>query len=423
MRGTGKIARMVIISLLAGICSGCGMQSETASGEGHYAAAGMESTPIIDYTLPQLTANVLVDRLGYQAVGEKEATVKGKNLPEEFRLVNADTGEVVYQGIIEKVTYNADTGLFVGCAVFDNYEETGNYYLECDIIGRSYTFPIVSELYIQLFEELTDRVLEECSQQNANLSEVTALLTAYEWYPQLFEDENGDAVPDVLAQLAECLRLRENTDEDIQEGALQAALLAKFSYLYQKYDKKYATTCLQRASALFDKTQNTMQKDAESFFALTELYRASGLISYRNQINDYKSYFENSSSFGGETEYLYGAITYMVTRQKVDVELCNILLDKMMDRGEEVANRYGDIIHPVSAKNNGTDDILTQTSELLFVNYVLDSYQYYNILEKFLHYLGGRNLQSVTFYPGEEECTGYILLLAQLASMPGEKDK
>jgi len=41
--------------------------------------------------------------------------------------------------------------------------------------------------------------------------------------------------------------------------------LAKFSYLYQKYDKKYATSCLQRASAIFDKTQNTLGQDAESF--------------------------------------------------------------------------------------------------------------------------------------------------------------
>ena len=64
--------------------------------------------------------------------------------------------------------------------------------------------------------------------------------------------------------------------------------------------------------------------------------------------------------------------------------------------------------------------VLKKADEILFVNYVLNSYQYHNILEEFLHYLGGRNLQSVIFYPGEDDCTGYILLLAQLASMPGE---
>ncbi len=422
MKVTGRIAWTVIISLLAGVCGGCGTKTETASGEGNYAAAvSMETTPIIEYTVPQLTSNVLVDRLGYQAVGEKEAAVKGKELPESFCLVNADTGESVYTGKIEKVSYSAETGLYVGYAVFEEYEKPGNYYLECDNVGRSYTFPIVSDLYIQMFDELSEQIMIECTQQTATVSEVAALLTAYEWYPELFGDEDMDEVPDVLELLAEWFQARENSGEDVQEGVLNAAILAKYSYLYQKYDKKYATACLQRASALFEKTQNTMQKDAESFFALTELYRASGLYNYRKQIIEYKSYFENASSFGRQREYLYGAMTYMITRQKVDVELCNILLDKMMDRGEEISNRCGDMTHPVTAKNNGTEDIVTHASEVIFVNYVLKSYQYHKTLEEFLHYLGGRNLQSVTFYPGEEEYAGYLLLLAQLASMPTEE--
>jgi len=130
-------------------------------------------------------------------------------------------------------------------------------------------------------------------------------------------------------------------------------------------------------------------------------------------------FFENSSSFAGEREYLYGAMTYMVTRQKVDVNLCNILLDKMMDRGEEILERQEDIIHPVAAKNNGTEDVLTQASEIAFVNYVLNSYQYHMVLQEILHYLGGRNLQSVNFY-SEDESGDYLLILAQLASMPNE---
>lgn len=417
MKATGKISLLLIMSILAGGLGGCGTSAETTAGEVNYAAAeAMESTPIIEYKVPELTPNVLVDRLGYQAVGEKEAAVKGKKLPEEFRLVNADTGEVVYQGRIEKAAYSSETGFYAGFAVFTEYEKSGNYYLECDKVGRSYTFPIVSDLYIQLFEEQKEQVLIECAQQTADVPEVTALLTAYEWYPELFGDEDGNEVPDILEKLSEWLKTRENNGEDVKDGVLNAALLAKFSYLYQKYDKKYATTCLQRASALFEKTQNTMQKDAESFFALTELYRASGLFAYRKQIEEYKSYFENASNFGSKREYLYGAMTYMVTRQKVDVDLCNILLDKLMDRGEEISNRCGDMTHPVNAKNNGTDEILTCASEVLFVDYVLNSYQYHQVLKEFLHYLGGRNLQSVAFYPDEEETAAYILLLAQLAS-------
>jgi len=419
LKGTKVVTCIVIISLLAGICVGCNMTAETATGDGYYAVTGMESTPIIEYTVPQLSPNVLVDRLGYQVIGEKEAAVKGKELPEEFRLVDAATGEVMYQARIEKTTYDEASQLYFGSVVFEEFQDAGEYYLECDHIGRSHTFSIKEKHYIDFFEEISGGLMNACKESTATDDQAAALITAYEWYPDLFGDEDKNEIPDVLEVLAYRFAEKENVGTDVEEGALNAALLAKFSYLYQKYDKKYATSCLQRASAIFDKTQNTLGQDAESFFALTELYRASGLSTYGKQIVEYAMFFENSSSFAGEREYLYGAMTYMVTRQKVDVNLCNILLDKMMDRGEEILERQEDIIHPVAAKNNGTEDVLTQASEIAFVNYVLNSYQYHMVLQEILHYLGGRNLQSVNFY-SEDESGDYLLILAQLASMPNE---
>ena len=87
MKGTKKVALFLIISMLAGVFGGCGADTETNAGDNYYAGAqGMENTPIIEYTVPQATANVLVDRLGYQTYGKKEAVVKGKVLPETFRL-------------------------------------------------------------------------------------------------------------------------------------------------------------------------------------------------------------------------------------------------------------------------------------------------------------------------------------------------
>lgn len=419
MRGTGRIACLLALSLVVSVCSGCGAHTETTTGEGHHTVAtGMESTPIIEYTVPKQTANVLVDRLGYSAVGEKEVAIKGKNLPKTFRLVNAETGDMVYEGEIEKVTYHNEPDLYLGYAVFEGYEEPGEYYVECDMVGRSYTFAIVEDLYKEMFREMSEKVMSRCADQTVSISEVASLLTAYEWYPDLFVDSDGDEVPDVLELLLQWFETVERNGDIEKDAVMNAALLAKFSYVYQKYDKKYATTCLQKASAMFDKNKDTMQKGAENFFALAELYRASGLVTYRNQIADYKSYFEKNTSFGREQEYLYGAMTYMVTRQKVDVDLCNVLLDTMMDRGEEISGQCEEITHPISAKNNGPEDILASASEIIFLNYVLNSYQYCVNLQELLHYLGGRNMQSVSFYPEEEDCAGYILLLAQLASMP-----
>jgi len=62
-------------------------------GENHYAAECKESTTIIEYTVPRATANVLVDRLGYRSLRNKESAIKGRERPRQLRLINADTGE------------------------------------------------------------------------------------------------------------------------------------------------------------------------------------------------------------------------------------------------------------------------------------------------------------------------------------------
>ena len=49
-------------------------------------------------------------------------------------------------------------------------------------------------------------------------------------------------------------------------------------------------------------------------------------------------------------------------------------------------------------------------------------YQYTRIMEEFLHYLMGQNLESVSFYESDESRVDYMLLLAQLAVNHEEKE-
>ena len=48
---------------------------------------------------------------------------------------------------------------------------------------------------------------------------------------------------------------------------------------------------------------------------------------------------------------------------------------------------------------------------------MLYSYQYTEILEDFLHYLMGRNRDSVSYYPEEGDAADYLLLIAQQVSL------
>ncbi len=418
------LSTLLILSLIIGVCSGCGEETKSESVKNIYAAAvSMEGTPVVDYVIPAMLPNVLVDTKGYAVGDMKFAAVKGKSLPETFRLIDETTGKTVYTGVIDDVTYHTELEIYSGVADFSDYEAEGEYFLECDIIGQSQRFLIQKQLYDELFRESYEQLMGKSQEQTLSLSEAIALLEAYEWYTAVFPDENKDEIPDVLTELKSWVAYMEESGRDAENKALYAALLAKFSYLYQKHNHAYATECLKRASTVFEQVQTSISKDADVFFALTELYRATGLQTYRKQIEDYKSFFENNSSYLEETEYLYAVMTYVTTRQRVNVDLCEAFMENLMDRAEEISKRYTDMIHPVTAKNNGTKDLLKSAVELSCANYIMNNYQYTKITEEFLHYLMGQNLESVSFYAEDEDRIGYMLLLAQLAANHRETEQ
>lgn len=416
-----KKCKLAVLSacfaLAVGMLAGCGTQADADIVKSPYAAVvSMESTAVIDYVVPQFAPNILVDEEGYCLGGKMAAVLKGKKLPEQFSLVDAATGDVVSIGEVEEVSYNEELKLYTGYADFSEVDKAGEYYLKCDRIGESYRFRVEEQLYDRLFEETYDCMMEKCRDRTLELDEAVVLLEAYEWYANVFPDEDGNQIPDVLEEIKNWVAYREEKGTEPAEEALYAALLAKFSYTYQKFDFRYATDCLKRASTVFGQVQTTISKDADSFFALTELYRATGLYTYRNQILDYRSFFENNSSYMEEQGYLYGTLTYLMTRQKVDLTLCDTFMSNLMDRAEEISKRYEDMIHPVTAKNNGSADLLKNAMIVSCANYCMNNYQYTNICEEFLHYLMGRNQESVNFYAGDEDKTGYLLLLAGLAA-------
>jgi len=81
----------------------------------------------------------------------------------------------------------------------------------------------------------------------------------------------------------------------------------------------------------------------------------------------------------------------------------------------------------VTARNNGAEDLLAHAEQLACANYVMNNYQYNHVMEEFLHYLRGRNTQSVDFYEADMgEKTEYLLMLTQLVAVKdnlGEEGK
>ncbi len=414
------IKKGVIIgtALQLGLLSGCGYWAESTEMAGLYAdVTAMEETPVVDYAVPEYDANILVDLSGYSAAERKRAALKGRELPASFRLVDAATGETVYRGKPEDAAYDEKLGLFLGYADFSDFAEEGKYYLECETIGQSCRFEIREDHFKELFLENCSKMSKACRDGTLPVSQAVLLLEAYEWYPDVFPDQNGDRTADILEDFRIWVTYMEASGTEEAESPMYAAFLAKFGYNYQNCDRQYATDCLKRASTVLGKTRQGDGSEADQFFALTELYRATGLSTYGNRIKGYKSAFEDDHiSCIDETGYLFGSMTYMVTRQRVDTDLCQRFMDTIMGHAEEMSVDYQEMIDPVSDKNAGTEELLKCAAEMSCANYILNNYQYTSILEEFLHYLMGRNLRSENFYEKEEDRAEYLLLLAQLAA-------
>lgn len=416
MKRYGGCCLFLVLGLIVGSLSGCGRRKEAESDKNPYAAVtGMEGAPVVDYAVPRQLPNIMAAR-GYSLGNGMDAAVKGRRLPEEFRLVDAVTGETVYIGRIEDVFCDEESGLYFGTLKFHDFEEEGTYYLVCDMVGQSYRFDIQERLYQELFLETYDQLMESCRGRTFRPSEAIVLLEAYEWYGGIFPDADRDGIPDVLKELRSWVSYMEENGVDSEEEALYAAFLAKFSYLYQKSDHEYATDCLKRASTVFGQIQTADGRDAAAFFALTELYRATGLYTYRNQIAEYKSFFDSDSAYLDEPEYLYAVMTYMSTRQRVDTELCADFMGNLMNRSEETSVRYEEMLDPAASKSDSSAELLKCVAELSCANYIMNNYQYTRITEEFLQYLMGQNPESVCFYEEDEEKSDYLLLLAQLAA-------
>lgn len=416
MRQAGKLLLLSAVALSASLLAGCGQWKTEEVEKNPYAGiVSMEATPVIDYSVPNMHPNILTDARGYSLNRKKTAAVKGHSLPEEYELVEASSEEIVYRGEIKDIRLHEESGVYSGLIDFSSFEKEGTFYIKCSRVGQSYLFSVEKGLYENLFREIYEEYMEKSRKGSLTVSEAITVLQVYEWYSDIFPDEDKDSIPDVLKELKGYVSHMEETPVEKKDEALYAAFLAKFSYHYQKHDWKDATDCLQRASTVFGKIQTTAGKDAESFYALTELFRATGHSTYRKQIAEYKSFFENNSTYLEEPEYLYAAMTYLVTRQQVDVKLCETFMNDIMKRAEEISKRYEEMINPVNAKNNGAEDLLKQSLVVSCSNYVTNNYLYTKVIEEFMHYLMGRNPEAADYFKEGTDKRAYLLLVAQLA--------
>lgn len=260
---------------------------------------------------------------------------------------------------------------------------------------------------------------------------INTMLLAYELYPDAFGDtlgipESGNGVPDILDEVKYevdwLLKM-----QDAKSGAVYAsvssvdsktsgyilyidgitmdatihfaAAMAKFSYLYQNYDLQFATLCLKAADRAYRYAEQYLADISQEqyFHAATELYRATGSYQYHNVV---KSYLEQNLQPDLENDFAFwGCVTYLSTKQTVDMELCNTVIQDLMRKVETIsyASKSSKLLVKVDEKQGSLAGLLRDMTRLAVVDHIITNHEYATVLENHLHYMLGRNLQSISY--------------------------
>lgn len=425
--------------------SGVNKISEVSGTDNNFTGAarapdGMATEPELNCETPENAPNICVNRLGYITKSDKIAIFRGKELPQEFHVVRADTEEVVFAGYLRDKGYNEAQQEYNGYGDFSEVQESGTYYIEAPVLGRSYSFKIGDDLYQAVLKEA-------CGSYGRKPGDMAVALLSYELNPAVFTDdtgisESGNEVPDILDEIryeAEQMLQMQDTEtgavstdmagEDEREEVC-AMVLAKFSYLYQHYDTEFATECLKAADRAWayadlreEEGMRAPEEDGWKLAAAAELYRASG----RQSFHDYISAYFQEYGYAEEPDLpvLLGYVTYISTRQPVELSFCREITRALTESADEAAEETEDLLleNQEGSIEENCRELVENSMYLILINHMITSREYEIVAEDILHYLMGRNVQSVSCIENakENDCR-LILLLSEVLSWQKEYD-
>ena len=271
MKKVGILITLLCILLNAG-CKG-GNPAEKVTNQTELGYTSMEEEPILSYEVPVSVPGILVNQIGYTTGSTKVAVFHGKEMPDLFYVVEAETEKIVYTGTLEEKEQDGECGVFYCYGDFSEVTKAGTYYIEAPILGRTYDFEVGEDVYDELLTEAckqyyynrcgmtltenyagenahnachtakavlqTDTSItidvtggwhqDEKGQKNilAAAETMSSLLLAYELYPAAFTDymgipESGNGIPDILDEIKYeadwLLKMQEQETGAVYEG-------------------------------------------------------------------------------------------------------------------------------------------------------------------------------------------------------------
>lgn len=350
-----------------------------------------------EYEIPVSTVKVLIDRNGYQTERDKEVFFLGEELTSSFRVVKAENHEVVYTGEIHNQMYDENSKSYMSRGDFSSVTQPGKYYIETDVIGRSYTFEIAEDIYERMFQSIMQagETLQP-EQMPEAICNVTfgmhTLFLALQYHGSLFETDN-DLVTQML-RMAEWMLTCQSEDgslyTDYEATAAFCGIMTMCADNFGKYDstiaKNYKTAAKNAWKWMEKQPQEQINEDA-LFYAVAQMFRSEGTMTYQNLVTQHLM-----KKQGELTENLYnflGATLYISSVDNTSRDLCTKIMQEFVDETEEICKAEKE--NPSLVYTNVLDENLHKVLLICFVDYITPSNEYAVIMENTLHYIAGRN--------------------------------
>lgn len=379
----------------------------------------MEQNAVIDYETPVQLPGIIVDRVGYSSQEVKYAWVVAAQMPACFDVVDEKSGEVVFQTEPESVVYNSETGVYYCKIKFGDVVSEGTYHIEESSLGQSYSFAIEDDYYISDFDDFLADEMAKCEDLSITAEEVYSLAYIGERYSFSIDDATK-----LWESVGKWLEAVDTTGVDADEAGLIAAIYAKTSFNYTSTDsamevdgaKDLADAWKIKAEEIYSGIADLDGELAEDtdFLALAELYRLTGKGAYASDISDMYDYINGLDDIHTSRKYLYGSMCYMNTHRTVNRNLCDLFMQSLLMSCEEISWDKT-LIAPQNANRTETDVLLDYAQQLIAMNYVLDGYQYNELVVSIEHYMSGRNYEGYLCNIKEEYPEDAIVIMSWLA--------
>ena len=369
----------------------------------------------LNYDVPESAPNIIISSIGYEINDDKQIIFKGERIPDDFRIIDSKTDEVVYVGKIEK----PNEIKLHSMGEFDQFSQKGEYYIEADYIGQSYPFIIDEEIKKQLYRDSYFATIESVKSNEdiySKLTELTVLLSAYEFYPDTFTDDtgintSGNQISDLLDIVREEINIICKNQTYNENEVLLAGVLAKFGYLYKEHDATYSNECVLLAEKLFDKNIVNMDADSDvAYLTACELYRYSKKNNYTNIINKYiKTRTDSRTNIE-----LLGDLTYLCTSGQVDINYCEYLMDLYVKRARKNVDNAKLCSKTDVKVDIELEDVLYDTLEIVIMEYVLSSREYNDSILSKIQYIAGLNIDGYSILEAAKKSPVFTFIMCDV---------